>query len=305
MVKNWSSIKRKLLGFKLTDGLVFKTIIYLLLIIIGFVYLYPILHMLSYSFQSLADLLNPMVNRIPTSLFLENYRDAFKTLDYFKTLGMSLLVTLLPAIIQTIIASLVGYGFAKYEFPFKKTLMGLLIATYIIPPQVTMIPKYVLFNDFNILGKIWSIIVPATFGQGLNSAIFVLIFYQFYKMIPSVLDEAAEIDGASNFYKYFKIAVPLSIPSFITTFLFSFVWYWNETYISSLFLGESFKTLQMRLANFVSEYNSVIGGGNSMYANEAIRMAATILIILPMLLVYFVLQRWFIEGIDKAGITGE
>ena len=69
MVKNWSSIKRKLLGFKLTDGLVFKTIIYLLLIIIGFVYLYPILHMLSYSFQSLADLLNPMVNRIPTSYF--------------------------------------------------------------------------------------------------------------------------------------------------------------------------------------------------------------------------------------------
>ena len=203
MVKNWSSIKRKLLGFKLTDGLVFKTIIYLLLIIIGFVYLYPILHMLSYSFQSLADLLNPMVNRIPTSLFLENYRDAFKTLDYFKTLGMSLLVTLLPAIIQTIIASLVGYGFAKYEFPFKKTLMGLLIATYIIPPQVTMIPKYVLFNDFNILGKIWSIIVPATFGQGLNSAIFVLIFYQFYKMIPSVLDEAAEIDGASNSLQIF------------------------------------------------------------------------------------------------------
>src|SRR5690554_2792727 len=203
MVKNWSSIKRKLLGFKLTDGLVFKTIIYLLLIIIGFVYLYPILHMLSYSFQSLADLLNPMVNRIPTSLFLENYRDAFKTLDYFKTLGMSLLVTLLPAIIQTIIASLVGYGFAKYEFPFKKTLMGLLIATYIIPPQVTMIPKYVLFNDFNILGKIWSIIVPATFGQGLNSAIFVLIFYQFYKMIPSVRSEERRV-GKECRYRWWR-----------------------------------------------------------------------------------------------------
>lgn len=301
----WQTYKRRLFGFRLTDGLIFKTVIYTLLVIIGFVYLYPILHMLSYSLQSLTDLLNPMVNKIPSKLYFDNYSDAFKTLDYFNTLGKSLLVTLVPAIVQTIVASLVGYGFAKYEFPFKKTLMGLLIATYIIPPQVTMIPRYVLFNDLSILGTAWAILVPATFGQGLNSAIFVLIFYQFYKMIPKVLDEAAEIDGANGFYKYFKIAVPLSIPSFITTFLFSFVWYWNETYISGLFLGESYKTLQMRLANFVSEYSSVIGGGNSLYANEAVRMAATLLIILPMLIVYFVLQRWFIEGIDKAGITGE
>lgn len=305
MQLNKEKIKRKLLGFKFTDGILFKTIVYFLLIIIGFVFIYPLLHMLSYSFQSLDDLLNPMVSKIPTSLYLQNYKDAFKTLDYFPTLGKSLLVTLLPAIIQTIIASLVGYGFAKFEFPFKKTLMAFLIATYIIPPQITMIPKYVLFNEMSILGTMWSIIIPASFGQGLNSAIFVLIFYQFYKMIPEVLDEAAEIDGANAFDRYFKIAVPLSVPTFITSFLFSFVWYWNETYISTLFLGEKFKTLQMKLANFISEYSSQFGDGAQAYANEAVRMAATLLIILPMLIVYFILQRWFIEGIDKAGITGE
>ncbi|MDY0276673.1 MAG: carbohydrate ABC transporter permease [Acholeplasma sp.] len=302
---NYSKIKRKILGFKFTDGLLYRSILYFLLIIIGFVYIFPILNMISYSFQSLEDLLNPMVSKLPTALYFDNYSKAFTTLKYFKTLSNSLLVTLLPAIVQTFVASLVGYGFAKFIFPLKKMWMAFLIATYVIPPQITMIPRYVLFNDMGILAKIWAILLPATFGQGVNSAIFVLIFYQFYKLLPKVLDEAAEIDGASKFYIYFKIAIPLSIPTFITAFLFSFVWYWNETYISGLFLGDSFKTLQMMLASFVSEYTSSIGGGQADYVNEAIKMAATILIILPMLIVYFVLQRWFIEGIDKAGITGE
>jgi len=301
-----AKIRKFLFGMKLTDGFVFKLFIYLLLITIGFVYLYPLLHMISYSLKSLPDLLNPMVDQVPTGFYFQNFIDAFKTLKYFDTMSTSLLVTLVPAILQTFVASLVGYGFARFNFPGKKILLALVIATYIIPPQVTMIPKYVLFYNIGILESVWSIILPATFGQGLNSAIFILIFYQFYRMIPKALDEAAQIDGAGRFYIYFKIAIPLSIPSLITSFLFAFVWYWNETYISTLFLGRSIETLQMRLANFVSAYNAVLGGsGNIDYANEAIRMAATILIILPMLILYFILQRWFIEGIDKTGITGE
>lgn len=301
-----AKIRKFLFGMKLMDGFVFKLIVYVLLITIGFVYLYPILHMVSYSLKSLADLLNPMVDQVPTGFYFQNFVDAFKTLKYFETMSTSLLVTLVPAILQTFVASLVGYGFARFNFPGKKILLALVVATYIIPPQVTMIPKYVFFYNIGILETVWSIILPATFGQGLNSAIFILIFYQFYRMIPKALDEAAQIDGAGRFYIYFKIAIPLSIPSLITSFLFAFVWYWNETYISTLFLGRSIETLQMRLANFVSAYNAVLGGsGNIDYANEAIRMAATILIILPMLIIYFILQRWFIEGIDKTGITGE
>lgn len=303
---NKHAIKRKLIGHKLTDGLLFKTLIYLLLATIGFVYLYPLLHMISFSFQSLEDLLNPMVSQVPTSFYLSNYSDAFIVLKYFKTMEASLAVTLLPALLQTFVASLIGYGFARFNFPLKKLFMALVVATYIIPPQVTMIPKYVLFFNLGILETVWSIILPATVGQGLNAAIFILIFYQFYKMIPKVLDEAAQIDGASRLYIYFKIAIPLSIPSFITSFLFSFVWYWNETYISTLFLGNGVETLQMRLANFVSEYSAILGSSQAInYANEAVRMAATMLIIAPMLIVYFIMQRWFIEGIDKAGITGE
>jgi multiple sugar transport system permease protein len=297
-------VRKVLFGLRFNDGLIFKTTVYLLLIGIGFVYLYPLLHMLTMSFKDLGDLLSPTVFYLPTKFYTENFSMSYEVLNYFPILLSSLSVTLIPAVLQTMVASLIGYGFARFRFPFKKTLFVIVLATYIIPPQITMIPRFVLFNNLGFLETVWAILVPALLGQGLNSAIFILIFYQFYKMIPKSLDEAAQMDGANHLYIYFKIAIPLSIPSFVTSFLFSFVWYWNETYLSSLFLGSSVQTLQLRLLTFVSAYQDLFPGQANMI-NEGIRMAATLLIILPMLIVYFILQRLFIEGIDKAGITGE
>jgi len=298
------SLKRRLFGMKLTDGLVYRIILYALLIIIGFVYVYPLLHMLSYSLKSLADLLDPTINILPSSLYLENFTDALLVLNYVPLFFESLTVTLIPALLQTMVASLIGYGFARFQFPLKKVWFALLLATYLIPPQVTMIPRYVLFFNIGILETIFSIIMPATLGQGVSSAIFVLIFYQFYLMVPKALDEAAQLDGATRWGIYTKVAIPLSLPSFLTAFLFSFVWYWNETYIARLFLGSGGETLLIRLYNFVSAYNALLGGGSNV-ANEAIRMAATLLIIAPLIVAYFILQRLFIEGIDRSGITGE
>lgn len=306
---NWKQVqsktKRFLFGMNFMDGFVFKFIIYFLLVIIGFVFVYPLLVMLSFSLMSLEDLINPMVSQIPTTLYFNNYVDAFIALDYIKVFFQSLVVTLIPAIIQTFIASLVGYGFARFEFPLKKFWMVLVVVIYMIPPQVYLIPRFVLFHNMGLLNNIGSVLVPTTFGQGLNSSIFILIFYQFYKMIPKALDEAAQIDGASRLYIYFKIAIPLSIPSFITSFLFSFVWQWNETYQTFMFLGDGWQTLQTRLAIFVSAAQ-----GNQVTLveaaqNEAQAMAGNILIMIPMLIVYLILQKQFIEGIDKSGITGE
>lgn len=306
---NWKQVqsktKRFLFGMNFMDGFVFKFIIYFLLVIIGFVFVYPLLVMLSFSLMSLEDLINPMVSQIPTTLYFNNYVDAFIALDYVKVFFQSLVVTLIPAIIQTFIASLVGYGFARFEFPLKKFWMVLVVVVYMIPPQVYLIPRFVLFHNMGLLNNIGSVLVPTTFGQGLNSSIFILIFYQFYKMIPKALDEAAQIDGASRLYIYFKIAIPLSIPSFITSFLFSFVWQWNETYQTFMFLGDGWQTLQTRLAIFVSAAQ-----GNQVTLveaaqNEAQAMAGNILIMIPMLIVYLILQKQFIEGIDKSGITGE
>jgi len=301
-----ATIQKFFLGRHFTDGMIFKVAIYVLLISIGFVYLYPMLYMISNSLKSQSDIINPMINWIPSEFFMGNYQSAFRVLNYFSTFYKSLLVTLLPALIQTAVTSLIGYGFATFNFKFKKVWLVLVLLTFIIPPQVYMIPRYVMFFRLYLYRTPFSIILPALFGQGLNSAIFILIFYQFFRMIPKALNEAAEIDGASQGYIFFKMAVPLSIPAYITSFLFGLVWYWNETYISSLFLDSSNANLQLKLANFVSEYQEVSGGNqNLVMLNEGVRLAATLLIILPMIIVYFTMQRWFVEGVEKTGITGE
>lgn len=297
-------IKHFLLGKSGNDGFLGKVAIYALLMIIGFVYLYPMIKMFTYSIKDLEDLVNPTVEWIPTKIYLENYRTSWIVLDYFKTLLFSLSVTLVPAILQTVTTSLAGYGLAKFKMRGKVILFALILMTYLVPLQVYMIPRFVLFNNLGILQSAWSIIFPASFGQGLSSAIFILIFYQFFRSQPVALDESAEIDGANVYQIFAKIGVPLAAPAYLTSFLFSFVWYWNETYISSLYLGSDLYTLQLKLLNFQTQF-SLTSGLAQAAVNEAIKYSATILIILPVLLTYIVMQKWFVEGIDRTGVTGE
>jgi multiple sugar transport system permease protein len=297
------------LGSRGQSGLLLKSFVYILLIGIGFVYLYPLLYMGSYSLKSLDDILNPLVNWIPTQLYFDNYSKANQVLSFLPTLIETLYVTALPAVVQTVVASIIGYGFARFEFPFKKTLLVFVLATFIIPPQLTMIPRYVFFNELGFLGNIQSFLLPALLGQGLNSAIFILIFYQFFRMIPKSLEEAAQLDGAGFLRVFFVIAIPMAVPAFIISFLFSFVWYWNETYLAALYFGNELTTLPLELNKFVATYQKLYsaGGGEATgdSINEGIRMAGTMLTILPLLVVYFLTQKWFVEGIDRSGITGE
>lgn len=297
-------LRRFLLGRTFGEGLLGRLALYGLLVIIGFVYLYPLLQMFVYSLKDLSDLVNPVVEWIPTKIYLENYRTGLIVLKYGKTLLFSLLVTLVPALLQTAATSLTGYALAKFRIRGKAVVFVLILLTYLLPQQVYMIPKYVLFDQLGILGGAWAILLPATFGQGLSSAIFILIFYQFFRMQPVALDESAEIDGATPYQIFFRIGVPLAAPAYLSAFLFSFVWYWNETYLSSLFLGTELYTLQLKLLNFQSQFNLATGLTQTM-TNEAIRYAATILIILPVLLVYALMQKGFVEGIDRTGVTGE
>ena len=147
-----------------------------------------------------------------------------------------------------------------------------------------------------------------------NAPLFILIFYQFFIAIPASLEEAAEIDGARITTVFFKIAVPMAVPSIIVSLIFSMVWYWNETTLTALFLQTPgldsnfiFTTLPLELQNFTSSFEMIFPDGafTVTRVNEGVRMAGMIISILPMLVVYFILQRWFVEGVDRSGITGE
>ncbi|MBS4177865.1 carbohydrate ABC transporter permease [Bacillus sp. FJAT-49731] len=290
------------------DGLLIKILIYGLLIGIGFVYLYPLIYMGVYSIKNLDDILNPLVNWIPTKFYLGNYTKANEVLNFFPVLMETLYVTVLPSLAQTALAAVVGYGLARFDFRGKNIIFVLVMATFIIPPQVTLIPRYIFFNELNLLGSLNAFMLPALTGQGINSAIFILIFYQFFRMMPKSLEEAAQIDGAGHLRIFFTIAIPMAVPAIIISFLFSFVWYWNETYLASIYFGNELTTLPLQLQKFVATYQKMFPAGMELSGNqinEGIKMAGTLLSILPLLVVYFITQRWFVEGVDRSGITGE
>ena len=304
-------LHRFVFGSKEKEGAGKQIVVYGLLICIGFVYLYPILYMFSYSFMNRDDLLDSSVKWIPSTFYLQNYIDAAKSMSFWSSLLKGILIAGLPTLCNVLICMLVGYGFARFEFKGKKILMALLIFSYILPSQVTMIPTYVLYNNTGILGTIWAFVLPAVFGNGLNAPIFILIFYQFFKQVPKVLIEAAQIDGAGYLKSFIKIAVPSAAPAILTVFLFSFVWYWNESYLTELYVqGLSTKSiwvnLVVQLKNFDASFNTLATTGDTATSlNECVRMAATALSILPLLIMYFFLQKYFVESIDRTGITGE
>lgn len=300
--------KRLLFGFG-GEGAAFKIVVYFLLSLLGFIYLYPLFFMVTYSFMKTEDLINPLVTYIPTGFFMDNFARATEVMDYLKTLRENVMVSFLPAVLQTLSAAVIGYGFARFRIPGKPILFALVLATFIIPPQITMIPQFLMFKDLGLIGSIFSYLIPAAFGQGLKSGLFILIFYQFFKTIPKALEEAAQIDGAGAYRIFLRICVPMATPAFIISFLFSMVWYWNETLLAALYLGDSLSTLPLELQNFAATYEKLFpvdpNAQTGRSLNEAISMAGTFLNIIPLLVVYFFTQRWFVESIERSGITGE
>lgn len=301
-----------MMGSKDREGFLKQFVIYALLICIGFIYVYPILHMVSASMMNLDDLLDSSIKWLPSSLNFSNYAQAAKSMNFWTALWQSLVIAGLPTICNLVSCSVIGYGLARFDFPGKMIVMGIIILSFVLPSQITMIPTYVLFSNLKILNTLWAFILPALFGQGFNAPIFILIFWQFFRQIPKVLIEASKIDGAGNFKSFFQVALPSAAPAFITVSLFSFVWYWNEAYLTNLYVhgvygSSSWTTLVIQLDNFASNFSSYqqTAGSGATNLNESINMAGTMLSILPLMLLYFVLQRHFVESIDRTGITGE
>ena len=302
MRKNLISIKQKIEN----KHLISRLAIYFFLIGIGFVYLYPVLYMIVNSLFSRTDILDPSVIWLPTELCFDNFKKAFETLDFFKSFTNSMFLSIVPALLQTAVTAVVGFGLARFDFPFKKTVLVLVIMTFLLPTQIMMVPRFVLFDRFHITNTVFAQYFPALFGQGIKSAIFILVFYQYFNTYPKALDEAAELDGANKIKLFILVALPMAGGAIVLSLLFSFVWYWNETYQSSLLFGSAIQTLPLKLQSFTAQYEAIYGSaGSSGTINEAISLAGTLLSILTVLILYVCLQRHFVESIERSGITGE
>ena len=303
-------VRKKLMGRKGTDGWVFRVLVYLLIASVAFTFLYPFIYLALTSLQSPEDVIDATVGLVPRTIYFENYVKAFKTIGFFTALQGSIRISLLPALAQVFSTALIGYGLARFDFRFKKVIIVIILITFIVPAPVLMIPTYLMYRDLGILGNIGAFVYPALFGQGLKSTIFIMIFYQFFNTIPKVLDEAARVDGAGPIRVFLKVSLPLAVPAVVVVFLFSFVWYWNETYLTGLYMPQA-RTLPLQLTRFADSFRQQFGNvdqnaeGFVDRINEAIYMAGTLISILPLLLMYFGLQKWFVESVDRSGITGE
>lgn len=281
---------------------------YFLLISIGFVFLYPLLYMVVTSLMSTEDLINPTVAWVPTRVDFSNFQMVWSVMDYPTSLAISVVFSLVCAVMQTISCALMGYALARFRVPFKTLWMALLILIFIIPSDVITIPRYILLNEMELIGSPLVMILPAALGQGLKSSIFVLIFMQAFNTVPKSYDEAAQLDGAGRLKVFFVVALPMAIPSIILCLLFSLVWYWNETAQVALLIGGDFHTLPLQLDAFNALFNSSFStsfGDTANRLNERYQFAATLLTIAPLVIFYLIMQKQFVKGIESSGITGE
>lgn len=288
-----------------------------ILIGISYIILAPVITMISSSFFTANDLYNPVVLLMPEEGTLGNYETVIARMDYWKTLGRTLLYDVSLMLIQILVCSMAGYGFARFQFPFKKVLFAMVILTIVVPSHTIMLPMYMTFRNFDVFGIIQAITgssinllgtripmyIVTLFGQGLRSGLYIYIFNQFFRGMPKEIEEAAFVDGAGNFYTYFRIMMPNAMPSIITVSVFSLVWQYNDTFYAQTFSINSKYLISMKLSSLAPALDSIDNIKDELLRQVYV-YAGVILVLIPVVILYCILQKRFIEGVERSGIVG-
>lgn len=298
------------------NGQIFFTIFrYVFLSVVAFVFMYPFLYMIITSLKSLEELFDLSVNWIPRSLYLKNYSYAFNLLEYPRHFIISVIITLLSIFIKMTCCSFIGYGFARFKFPGKSLLFFFVILSIIIPIQTIILPQYLIFASISWTGSYLPIIIPQIFGYGLRGGLFVFLFRQFFLNLPKSLEEAAKIDGCNSFGIFWRISLPSIKSSLIVTAVLATVWHWNEYYEPAIYINKvQMMPLPAMLPRIFSLYQNYFSGAiNAAGTNPALLvdtivtegtlMAAIFLVIAPILIVYMLVQKRFMQGIERSGLV--
>ena len=247
---------------------------------------------------------------------------AFRNLDYVGSFLTSLQICGVSSLIQTAACCVIAYGFARFQFREKNLLFAMVLLTIIVPSQVTIIPLYLMFKDFGIpfvatyleemMGVYMTVnlidnpvlfYMQALLGMGIRSGLYIFILRHFFAGFPQELEEAAEIDGCSAFGTFTRVILPNAGSMLLTVTLFSIVWYWNDHFYTSTFLGKT-QTMAVALSYLRVNLAEEMGVVNNVYESSAQMQAGCFLFIIPLLLLYIFLQRYFVQGIERSGIVG-
>ncbi|NSW57760.1 MAG: carbohydrate ABC transporter permease [Armatimonadetes bacterium] len=261
------------------------------LIFLSAVFLVPLLWLITSSLKTDAQIFKFPPEWIPNPLTFENYPNGLTFIPFWRFL-LNTSILCVATVLGTILScSLVAYGLARINWRGRNPLLYILLGTMMLPFQVTMVPVFVMFARIGWVDTLWPLIIPHFFGN----AFYIFLMRQFFMTIPGELTEAARIDGCTEWDIYRKIVLPLSKPVLATVGLFAFMATWNDYLGPLIYLADESKyTLSLGLASFSSQYGSYPG----------MLMAVTTVITVPIIVLFFLAQRTFIQGITLTGIKG-
>lgn len=269
-----------------------KSIIYIILFFISFVCLVPFYWMIRSSLMDMSQIFTMPPIWIPNPIKFSNYKEALTMLPFGRYFLNTLFVVVFTVLGTVITSSLCAYSFSRIEWNGRDTVFGILLTAMMIPFAVTLIPTFIGWQKLGVVNSYAPLIVPAWFGGGIFN---VFLLRQFFRTIPKELDEAARIDGAGHFTIYSKIIIPLSKPSLIVVSLFSFMGSWNDFLGPLVYLNDGDKfTLSLGLMQFQGMYS----------AQWQYMMAAATVVLVPIVIIFFIGQKYFIEGISMSGMKG-
>ncbi len=287
---------------------------------LSFVILYPIIQKISTAIKAKTDLYSPIVVWIPEHYSLENFKNAIAIMDYWKTLLNTFTLSATTTILTAISCALAGYAFARLKFRGSNLLFAGVILTIMVPPTTILIPMYLNLKDFTLMGLIplitgksvnllnsyWPFILTSITANSLKAGLYIFIFRQFFRGIPREVEEAAYMDGASVGQTFLRIMLPNAVPSIITVLLFSFVWQWNDSFFTTTYLTSS-NVMSTQLSSL--PYNLSIILGNDASAKDPFYLSMVqdtgiLLAILPLIVLYLFVQRYFVESIERTGLVG-
>jgi len=297
-------------------SVVMRIAVYLFLTGLAFVFLYPFLTMLVDSVKTYADISNNTIKWIPRNFTLNNYKLAFSALNAWRTGANSLIVTVAATLGHMLSCSLVAYGFARYRFPLRSAMFAIVILSILIPTQTIIIPSYITYTNMHIVGTHLPMIIPTFFGFGLRGGIFIFLFRQYFLKIPKSLEEAAAIDGCGPLRTFAQVVLPSTGATMIVCLLLSAVWHFNDSYEPSIYLTDYDKFLLPQMLSMLSSNLSSAQGeiastaqniSNDMQImyHRGVVMAAVTICLVPLFVLYVAMQRKFVEGVERSGLTGE
>lgn len=267
-------------------------IIYSLLIILGTAILLPFIWTLSSSLKPYGAGIKFPPQFIPETFVWENYPKVFQTIPFFRFFRNSVFVSSVALIGELLSASMVAYAFARLRFPGRNILFMVMLATMMIPYPVTMVPTFIVFRLLGMYGTYLPLVLPPFFGPAFS----IFMLRQFFLTINPELDEAAKIDGANEFTIYWRIILPLSKPALATIAIFSFMGSWNDFMGPLIYLN---KSEMYTLALGVNYLRNFRGGGDL-----SMQMAASVMFMVPCIVLYFIAQRNIVQGIVTTGLKG-